>query len=493
MRDRGPIWRLGASALAALTIAGCTTLLGDSTGVTHSRTGENPAPVVPEGTDPDDALIGRREHPRIIASFGGVYEDRAAEVMVAQMAGKLLSAANRPNENFTVTILDSPEVNAFALPGGYIYVTRGILALANDESELATVLAHEMAHVTLRHARARSNKVRTTQIVDRVLGGILGADLDTDQSSARAKLSLAAFSQGQELEADREGIRIAARAGYDPHAAGRFLSRMGRFAAFVRQGETDAEEGDDFLSSHPSTPDRIEAAVTSARRFGEPGEGVTDRGRYLGAIDGIAFGINPEHGAVVGNRYIHPGLDFTFTVPGRYALTNTADAVVAVATDGAAMRFDSADVPADVDLAAYLRSGWVAGLDPDSVKTGRANGAELATADAATEKWTFHIAAVRYQGQVYRFIFAADRNSDRFSRDFSETIDSFRDARQSDLNSIRRYVIRSVTARSGESAESLARRMDVRTGGEELFYVLNGLFPGDALEPGTDYKIVALK
>src|SRR5690606_16577754 len=139
--------RNGVLAVTLLALSGCTSLTG--TNIAVSQTGDNPAPTVaPEGADPDDVVIGRREHPRIIAAYGGVYSDRPAEIMVARIVSRLLAAANQPNAKFQVTILDSSEVNAFALPGGYIYVTRGILALASDTSELAAVLAHEIAHVT---------------------------------------------------------------------------------------------------------------------------------------------------------------------------------------------------------------------------------------------------------------------------------------------------------------------------------------------------------
>ena len=130
-------------AVSLLALSACTSLTGSNIAV--SQTGDVRAPtVVPEGTDPDDAVIGRREHPRIIAAYGGVYSDRPAEIMVARIVGRLLAAANQPNAQFQVTILDTSEVNAFALPGGYIYVTRGLLALASDTSELAAVLAHEI-------------------------------------------------------------------------------------------------------------------------------------------------------------------------------------------------------------------------------------------------------------------------------------------------------------------------------------------------------------
>src|SRR3954452_23735772 len=120
------ILRSGVLVVSLLALGACTSLTG--TNVAVSQTGDNPAPaVVPAGTEPDDAVIGRREHPRIIAAYGGVYSDRPAEIMVARIVGRLLAAANQPNAQFQVTILDSSEVNAFALPGGYIYVTRGIL------------------------------------------------------------------------------------------------------------------------------------------------------------------------------------------------------------------------------------------------------------------------------------------------------------------------------------------------------------------------------
>ncbi|HCO54224.1 MAG TPA: metalloprotease, partial [Pelagibacterium sp.] len=304
----------GTGLVLVSAVAGCSGLLGGSDIATRQTGGS--APAVPAGTDPEDAVIGLREHPRIIASYGGVYEHRATELMLARMVSKLLAAAGQPATQFTITILDSSEVNAFALPGGFIYVTRGILALANDMSELAAVIAHEIAHVTLRHARARSARVRTTEIVDRVIAGVLGGVIDANATAERSAQNLAAFSQNQELEADREGIKIAARAGYDPHAAARFLTAMGRFAQFV----SAANGGEDFLSTHPSTPDRIQRAIDEARNYGEPGVGITDRQGYLAAVDGITFGDSGKQGTIVGQRYISPQYGLTFTVPSDYGL-----------------------------------------------------------------------------------------------------------------------------------------------------------------------------
>ncbi len=482
--------RLGmVAALLPLLLSACTSFLGADGTIKPAAPQANTQ--VLSADDAEDEAIGAREHPRIIASYGGIYSDRTAEIMLARIVGRLLTAANQPNQRFTVTILDSAEVNAFALPGGYVYVTRGLLALANDSSEIAAVLAHEIAHVTLKHARARTNRARTNEIVDKVVSGVFGADVSTDQSANRSKLSLAAFSQQQELAADKEGILTAGRAGFDPHAAARFLGAMGRFAHF---SAGDADQQDDFLSSHPSTPDRIQKAIETARTFfGAPGLGETDRVGYLAGIDGIAFGDSPAQGAVVGHRYINPTLKFTFTVPDSYDLQISKGAVVGVAGEGEAVRFDSAELPQTVNLDDYLKSGWIAGLQPATVKRDSVNGFDTATGVAITPDWNFRVAVVRFQDRVYRFIFAAKFASDAFTRSAEQTVKSFRATTAKDLAEVKSLVIRTVTAGPSDTADTLARRMAGLTRGSELFYILNNLYPGDPLVTGQKYKIVAVE
>lgn len=482
---RGGLW-----AVSLLALAACSSLTGSNIAV--STTGDNRAPtVVPEGTDPDDAVIGRREHPRIIAAYGGVYSDRQAEIMVARIVGRLLAAADQPNAQFQVTILDTSEVNAFALPGGYIYVTRGILALASDTSELAAVLAHEIAHVTLRHARARTDRTRTTQLVDRVITGVFGGDISTDATANRTRESMAAFGQSQELEADREGIEFAGKAGYDAQAAARFLGVMSRFASFSA-GAGNGDAG--FLSSHPSTPARIQKALDTARTmFGQAGLGEVDRDGYLASIAGLAFGDSPAQGSIIGTRFIHSASKFTFTVPQGYSLQNSQSAVVGVAGDGEAVRFDSADVQANVALTDYLRSGWIAGLKSDSVTSQTINGIETASGLAQTDQWFFRVSVMRLDGQVYRFIFAAKSDSARFASGAEATLKSFRRATAADLSQIRKVAVRVVTARTGDTADSLARQMGGLSRGTELFYIINDLYPGDPVVAGQKYKLVSLQ
>jgi predicted Zn-dependent protease len=485
----GTSLRSASMATALLALVACTSF---GPNVTVSQTqGQNAPAVRQTGGDAEDEVIGAREHPRILASYGGVYQDRKAEVMLARIVGRLLTAAGEPSTRFTVTILDTSEVNAFALPGGYIYVTRGILALASDTSELAAVLAHEIAHVVLKHARARTNRIRTNEIVDKVVSGVFGGDVETDQSSNRARLQLAAFSQQQELAADKEGIQISGKAGFDPQAAARFLGAMGRFARFSA-GEDG--QGDDFLSSHPSTPDRIQKAMDTARSFfGTAIGGETERAGYMEGIEGIAFGDSAAQGAIVGQRYIQPSLKFTFSVPSSYKLQSSKGAVVGIANDGEAVRFDSAQVPQSMALTDYLKSGWIAGLQPATVKQESFNGIEMASGVAVTDQWSFRVAVARLGGQVFRFIFAAKFSSPAFEKAAADTLRSFRATTDKDLALVRRLVIRTVTAGNMDTADSLARRMSSLSRGTDLFYILNNLYPGDPVTPGEKYKVVVVE
>ena len=480
--------RAGLLAVLLLPLSGCVDVLNGNPSQMTDATAQTSPVDEPTGEDAEDAVIGQREHPRIIATYGGIYSDPAAEVVIAHIVGRLLQAAGQPNTQYTVTILDTADVNAFALPGGYIYVTRGMLALANDASEIAAVLAHEIAHVVLHHARARSNMQRQQQLVDKVMTGVLGGS--GAQAEEKSRLSMAAFSQQQELEADQKGIEIAGKAGYDPFAAARFLSAMGRFSKF---SSGDVAQVDDFLSSHPSTPDRVQKATAIAQKdFGANPPNEQDRDEYLGAIDGLSFGASPQQGAIVGQRYIQPALKFTFTVPDGYRLQNAQSAVVGVAGDSEAVRFDSAEVPPSMALTDYLKSGWIAGLDPASVTEATINGMDTASGTAKTAQWSFRVSVARFQGQVMRFIFAAKTDSDRFSAGAKATLMSFRPTTSADLSQIRHVSVKVITARAGDTADKLAQRMAALSRGIDLFYILNNLLPGDSVITGQKYKIIVV-
>jgi len=213
----------------------------------------------------------------------------------------------------------------------------------------------------------------------------------------------------------------------------------------------------------------------------------------MAGIEGLAFGDSPAQGAIVGRRYVQPTAKFTFTVPDSYTLQSSKGAVVGVAGDGEAVRFDSAEVPSSMALTDYLKSGWIAGLRPDTVKREDNNGIEMASGVAATEQWNFRVSVMRYKSRVYRFIFAARFDSPEFARGAEQTLRSFREATDRDLASVRRLSVGTVTAGANDTAATLARRMGGLTRGTELFYILNNLYPGDPIVAGQRYKIVSMQ
>ena len=181
---------------------------------------------------------------------------------------RLVAASDRPDLHYRVTMLNSQSVNAFALPTGQLYVTRGLIALANDESELASVIGHEMGHVIARHAELREEEMRQADLSNRVFTDVVSDPQAGALALAKSKLKLASFSQKQEFEADAIGIGIAARAGYDPYGAVRFLASLERNSELKPQHNTAINPGaPDFLSSHPATPQRITDALANARQY----------------------------------------------------------------------------------------------------------------------------------------------------------------------------------------------------------------------------------
>src|SRR5687768_977512 len=191
----------------------------------------------------------KREHQRIVGSYGGTYDDLQLEQLVTAVVNNLVAASERPSVRYRVVILNSSAINAFALPNGQLYVTRGLLALANDASELASVLSHEMAHVVADHAQIRENQARQTAMIATIASDVLG---DPDLGAlalAKSKLALASFSRAQEFEADGIGIGIASRAGFDPYGAARFLDAMQRNAELKAPGGEPDPRLVDFLTS----------------------------------------------------------------------------------------------------------------------------------------------------------------------------------------------------------------------------------------------------
>lgn len=431
-----------------------------------------------------------REHLRILASYGGIYENAKVQTTIEKTVDRLVAASERPDLRYKVTILNSPAINAFALPNGHLYVTRGLIALANDKSELASVLAHEMGHVIARHAAIREDQARQAALIGHVVSDVLSDPQMGALALAKSKLTLAAFSRAQEFEADGIGVGISARAGFDPFGASRFLTDMQRNADLKPVAGSAEARAPDFLTGHPATPDRVKNALANARQFNGPGAGERDRNEYLADLDGVAYGEDPSEGFVRGRRFLHPKLGFTFLAPPGFSLDNTAQAVLGLKGGDEAMRLDVVSVPAEQSLPTYLGSGWMDKVDPASVEEFSVNGFPAATATAAGEEWSFRLFAVRFGSDVYRFIFAAKNRTAEVDRSFRESIATFRRMSLKESEQVHPLRLKIVTVGPKDTVQSLAHHMTTGDHSLDRFRVINGLAPHDTLKPGTKVKIV---
>jgi len=433
----------------------------------------------------------QREHQRILAAYGGAYEAPQLEADINQVVEKLVASSERPDLHYRITILNSPTINAFALPTGQLYITRGLLALANDRSELASVLSHEMAHVIARHAAIREDQVRQAALVNQVSNEILSDPQKGALALAKSKIALATFSRAQEFEADGIGVGISSRAGYDPYGATRFLTSMGRNAELRAAMSKIDPRSIEFLSSHPATPERVTNATLNARQFVAPGPGVRDREPYLKLLNGLVYGEDPSEGYVRGRKFLHPKLGFTFTAPEGFVLDNTPQAVFGVKDSGEqAVRLDVVRIPAEQKLTDYLQSGWMDNIDTASIEELTINGFKAASATAKGEPWSFRLYAIRFGSEVYRFIFAAKEASPELDRSFRETVNTFRRMSLAEIKSARPLRLKIVTVRPNDTVEKLAARMPAHERQVERFRVLNGLDARDKVKPGDLVKLV---
>ena len=478
--------------------AACARVVNPATGQTEF-TAMSPA---------QEQQIGEEQHPQVLAQFGGAYQDPELQAYVTGIGERLADVSELPELDFTFTVLNSEVVNAFALPGGYVYVTRGLLALADNEAELAGVMAHEIGHVTARHSAQRHSRgvlaqggVAIGSILAGVLGGSAAADLVQQAGGVGAQAYLAGYSRDQEFQADELGVRYLARAGYDPRAMSSFLDKLARNDQLMRRlagSDGGADPASSWFATHPRTPDRVARAAAQASAA-TPEAGRIERDRYLAAIDGMVYGEDPSQGVVRGRTFLHPELGFAFEAPPGYRLVNTPAAVLAQAKDGL-MTFDAARLPEGRGVAAYVAADWAQELGAGrlgNVTEAEVNGMPAASAVAAGQlddgrPVTVALAAIRASDdRVYRFMFVSPgRMSAAQARGYQATINSFRRLSPDEAAAIGGKRVRVVTVEPGQSVQDFARRMAVDALPQEQFALLNGLGAAAALLPGQKVKVV---
>ncbi len=424
----------------------------------------------------------------------GVAATNTASAYVQGVLDRLAKASDE-RRAWSIAVLDIPDVNAFAFPSGRVFVTRGLLALLDNEAQLAAVVGHEMGHVTARHAEQRRALRQRNLAAAISVGRATGDPRLAREVAVLGLLDERAYSRDQEFEADRIGIAMIGRAGYDVDAAIAALSRLREHsvleARLASRSPDSADPAASMLSTHPRTIDRVQAArdlVAGAKSGGE-----VNRDRYLDAIDGLLFGDEPRQGYARGRDFLHPEMGFAFTVPPGYRLRNSPSSVVALGPDDSEMMFtcrpDAEAAPMVDTMRRMLPT--VSLVDARSTTINGMDAAIGRRPRGAGDDQDFRVVAVRFTPNVCVFLIsaAAFRQPDR-GEEMVRATQTFRRLGQGERAQLRPFRLKIVTVAPGDTPQRLAARMPLGETSLDWFNTLNGLEPGAALQPGQRVKTV---
>lgn len=425
----------------------------------------------------------------------GLIDDKALTAYLEQVGQRVLAALPGRQFTYRFAVVDQLEPNAFAAPGGYIYVSRGLLALAQSEDELAGVIAHEIQHVERRHSVQQSRKelgLGLLALPGQLLGSIVSEDLAALAGKPFEAIA-AGYSRDQEREADTLGQPLAAAAGYDPTAMALILDRMERFIGTL----THEKRAPSFFDSHPTTPERVSTLTQRAASITRAGPApvAANQAAFLKRLDGLLIGQNPAEGVVRDESFLHPDLGFRIVFPKGWAVENSRASVASMSPDrkgvavlGIAGPGEAADLP-KIAAAFAEKLGRRYGAKPDEIKGTTAGGlpahAVVFTDSTGGEKMHLYSVWMVLRGTVYQMIGIGPESHRALVR---AVADSLRPLTQAERDTITELRLRVVSARAGDDLAQLSKR----TGGALALPVLaamNGLAPDVRFSGGEPVKV----
>ena len=446
-----------------------------------------------------DKKQGAEAHPQLLQEFGGAMTGSQAKYV--ESVGKtiaLQSGLSNARSDFTVTLLNSPVNNAFAIPGGYVYVTRQLAALMNNEAELAGVLGHEVGHVAARHAQKRQSAATRNSILGAlgtiISGAVLGngalGQVGQKIFSTGSQLLTLKYSRGQETEADNLGIAYLQRAGYDPRAMSSVLQSLARQNALDAQIKGTTNQVPEWASTHPDPASRVRAALTKAGSL----TGKTNRDTFLAGVTGLTYGDDPAQGIVDGANFTHPSLKLAFQAPNGFYLVNGTRSV---SISGQSGKGEFSSAAFNGNLQDYVKTVF-AGLSseqqvqPDSLQTTTVNGipAVYGAARVTSGGSPVDVVVFAYQwapAQAFHFVTISQSGQ---ASQFDGMFRSIRRITSVEANAVKPRRLSLVTVKAADTLQGLAARMAYTDNQLQRFLVLNGMTNDSKLVTGQKVKIV---
>lgn len=476
-----------------LAVTGCAALVASAC-ATNPATGQRQFNLMSEA---QELQLGQESDVQIRQEMG-VYDDGELQRYIESVGQRMAHTSQRPNLPWHFTIVDSPAVNAFALPGGYVYITRGILAYLNDEAQLAAVLGHEIGHVTARHAAQQYSKATAAQL-GLGLGAIFSPYARAGAGAAAGGLQLLFLKHGREdeLQADRLGAEYEAKNGWDPDGMQNMLRTLQRI-----DEQADRRGTPNYLATHPASADRvqkIDETVATLRSAPGADQTKTNRADYLRRVDGLVFGDNPRDGILRKNEFLHPNLRFAIQFPTGWNVDNAKDQVTVKAPSGqqAFMLLGLVQQPIgtsiqDVGLYDMRRLGFqaVSGGDTDI------NGlrAFVGTFQGSLQNFgpiALRVAYIPVDRNIFRIVgLAPARTFEQVEREFGASVRSFRSLSRAEAESIRPNRLDLYTVRPNDTWASIAEGPGRGLLAAAKLALINGVSVDEQPRPGDRVKIV---
>lgn len=477
--------RIAARARSGGVVGGGLLALGLAACVTNPATGGLQLSLIGEGREIE---MGREGAAQVEASIG-LYQDDALQDYVSEIGLRMAAVSERAHLPWRFRVVEDPVINAFALPGGFIYVARGILANFNSEAELAAVLGHEIGHVTARHSVEQISRAQLAQI-GFGLGSIFAPEIASASDFVGLGLNLLFLKYGRDAErqSDELGLRYMGRVGYDKREMVSVFTMLERTSE-ARGGSSIPT----WLSTHPDPGDRLERTARLIHESGGMTGGIVRREQYLRRIDGLVFGKNPRLGYFREELFLHPELEFQVRFPDGWKTRNLSQAVVGVSPRRDALiqlTIESADTPDDAARDFFSQSG----VDGGVTSRARINGLTAVSGEfrARSQQGTLAgvVTFVRHGGNTYQLLgYTSSRRFRTFEGIFRSSFDSFERLTDRSALAVRPKRVRLVTLDEPMTIERFAERYP-STVSLETLALINGVGAGETLQAGRTYKRV---
>jgi predicted Zn-dependent protease len=478
-----------AAMLAAVLCGGCAT---------NPVTGKSDVVTM---TAEQEVAIGRDAHPKILQKYGR-YDDEELQAYVSGIGQRIAAVSHRPELQYTFTVLDTEDINAFALPGGYVYITRGIMAYLNSEAELVAVVGHEVGHVTARHAVRQQTGAAATGIGALLVGILTGSGDLANVANMAGSALVSGYGREMELEADNIGAQYLDRLGYDPDAmidVVRLLKNQEMFEIqLARQEGREPRVYHGVFATHPDNDTRLKEVVAAAHKI-DTGEARPDgRKVYLDHINGLPFGPSRAQGVVRGSRFYHADMGFTMAFPSGWTVQNQPTKVIAITPQkDAFLDVTVMGIPPNTDPRQFLLRN-LSGTPLADAEPLQVNGLQGFTAVAREvplpwgNRGPARYAVIYYNNMAYVFRGATRLNSALAASDpfFLSSIKTFRRLRDNEFALAEPDRIKLLTVVPGARIEQLAKGSPILKDPVERLRLLNDLYPDKEPTPGEVIKVV---